>query len=75
MISIRTKIASSNVCTKRDEDFHARGPGLSAKSDEIKFDPTGYSDKSGTFQSSGAPNALIGQDVRGSTSKQTYFLD
>jgi hypothetical protein len=60
---------------KRDEDIHARGPGLNAKTKEIKFGVGGYSDASGNFQSAGSSRALMGQDVTAGTSIQTYDLD
>jgi hypothetical protein len=61
---------------KRDDEVHACGSGLSAKSEEIKIGAAGgYSDKSGTFQSTGAPKALSGHDATGRTSKQTYLLN
>ena len=60
---------------KRDKDIHARGPGLNAKTKDIKYGVGGYSDASGNYQSTGASSALAGQDVTARASIQTYDLD
>jgi hypothetical protein len=59
----------------RDNDVHEGASGLHAKSQNVKIGTGGYSNRSGTFQSTGSPTAIMGQDVTGSTSKQTYFLN